>query len=76
MTDVSRYPSRAAAFEAGRRVGTKEEHERLLKEGKPESDAGDPARLTLDDIRAGKLTDDELIARKDEIDALLAGERT
>lgn len=69
---MSRFPNTTAAFEAGRKQGAQEERERIAKQGKTD-EAGDPDRLTLEDIRAGKYGVDDLIGRKEEVDALLAG---
>jgi hypothetical protein len=70
MGNPNQWPSKVAAYEAGLRAG-REERARAERE----ADAGDggPESLTLEAIRAGRYSNDELAARKDEVDALLAG---
>lgn len=72
MTDTSRFPSRLAAYEAGRRAGAKEERERLAAQPQRHDDGPEP--LSLEDIKAGRYSLDELIDREPEVDQLLTGE--
>ncbi len=74
MTDTRQFTSRFAAFEAGRKTGAREERERLAAEQEQHTEDDGPPALTMDAIRAGRFSIDELIERKAEVDALLAGE--
>lgn len=73
--DVGRYPNQMMAFEAGREAGKREERERADRE-REAGEAGQdrPETLTLEAIRGGRFSDDELVARKQEVDRLLRGE--
>lgn len=66
-----RYPNTIAAYDAGYAAGMKAERERQAERGESVSESEGPASLTLDDIKAGKYTTDELIDRKAEVDALM-----
>jgi hypothetical protein len=71
---INRFPSKLAAYEAGREAGLREAQELASREGEGGADDADgPAPMTLDAIKAGKFTNEELVTRKDEVDALLAG---
>jgi hypothetical protein len=70
------YSSKRSAFEAGFAAGqakANEERERAERKAAAETGDGQPELMTLDAIRAGRYSHDELVARKDEVDALLAG---
>lgn len=74
MTDTKKFPSTTAAFEAGRKAGAEEERARLAAQQEQHEEPEGPAPLTLDSIRTGQFSDDELIERGEEVDRLLAGE--
>jgi hypothetical protein len=70
------YSSKRTAFEAGFAAGQakgNEERQRSEREPAAETRERQSDVMTLDTIRAGRYSHDELVARKDEVDALLAG---
>ena len=73
MSRTDAYPSKFAAYEAGRQAGVREERERAEHEAAADTGDANPDPMTLDAIRAGRYSHEELAARKAEVDALWPG---
>ncbi len=66
------YPSTEAAFAAGQRRGKELQKQAAEEEGQHEEGGSGESKLTMEEIQG--MSQEEHIARKDEVDAFLEGQ--